>query len=115
MSNLTDIQTEIEKLQKPANDKAREFDKTVLEIFAKMQAFGITTKDLQGKGRSRKFGKSGAAPGKKAASKTPAKKSGAALAAKYPGPDRQTWRERGLTPRWLSSLQAEGRKTEISL
>ncbi|UUZ74639.1 H-NS histone family protein [Polaromonas sp. P1(28)-13] len=48
MSNLIDIQTQIEKLQKQAADiKAREFDSTVQDIRAKMQAFGITVKDLQ--------------------------------------------------------------------
>ena len=48
MGNLLDIQSQIEKLQKQANDiRTREFDKTVQEILAKMQAFGITVKDLQ--------------------------------------------------------------------
>ena len=37
MSNLIDIQTQIEKLQKQASDiRAREFDKTVQDIVAKM-------------------------------------------------------------------------------
>ena len=48
MSNLIDIQGQIDKLQKQASDiRAREFDKTVREILATMQAFGITAKDLQ--------------------------------------------------------------------
>ena len=48
MNSLIDIQSQIEKLQKQAADiKSREFDKTVLDIRAKMQAFGITIKDLQ--------------------------------------------------------------------
>ena len=35
MSNLIDIQSQIEKLQKQANEvKAREFDKTVQDILA---------------------------------------------------------------------------------
>ena len=53
MSNLIEIQSQIEKLQKQASEiKAREFDKTVQDILAKMQAFGITLKDLQpGKAR----------------------------------------------------------------
>ena len=39
MSNLIDIQSQIEKLQKQASDiRAREFDKTVQDIVAKMQA-----------------------------------------------------------------------------
>ena len=47
MSNLIDIQSQIEKLQKQASEiKTREFDKTVQEIVVKMQAFGITARDL---------------------------------------------------------------------
>ena len=48
MTNLMDIQSQIHKLQKQeAEIKAKEFDKTVQDILAKMQAFGITLKDLQ--------------------------------------------------------------------
>ena len=48
MSNLIDIQTQIETLQKQANEiRSREFDKTVMEIRSTMQAFGITLKNLQ--------------------------------------------------------------------
>ncbi|MSP36730.1 MAG: H-NS histone family protein, partial [Limnohabitans sp.] len=42
MSNLIEIQSQIEKLQKQASEiKTREFHKTVQDIQAKMQAFGI--------------------------------------------------------------------------
>jgi len=56
MSNLIEIQSQIEKLQKQATEiKTREFAITVQDILAKMQAFGITLKDLQsGKGRAAK-------------------------------------------------------------
>jgi DNA-binding protein H-NS len=48
MASLLDIQTQIEKLQKQASEiKDREFDSTVQDILTKMQAFGITIKDLQ--------------------------------------------------------------------
>ena len=48
MSNLIDIQTQIQKLQKQASEiKAREFDTTVRDILAKMEAFGISIKDIQ--------------------------------------------------------------------
>ena len=47
MGNLIDIQSQIEKLQKQAADiRSREFTSTVQDILAKMQAFGITIKDL---------------------------------------------------------------------
>lgn len=117
MTNLIDIQSQIEKLQKQASEiKAREFDKTVQEILAKMQAFGITLKDLQpGKKRGAKS-KSKAAPAargpagktRKASVKQPA----VGVAAKYRGPNGETWSGRGLTPRWLTALVASGKSKE---
>jgi len=113
MSNLIEIQSQIEKLQKQATEiKAREFDKTVLDILAKMQAFGITLKDLQGsKARSAK-GK--IAIGRKSApSKTSKKeKTAAVVAVKFRGPNGETWSGRGLTPRWLAALLVQGRSKE---
>ena len=114
MSNLQDIQGQIEKLQKQAADiKARDFEATVQDILAKMQSFGITVKDLTpGKRRNGAKGKakSGAASGKK----TPAasKKTGQPVPPKFRGPDGQTWSGRGLMPRWLSALVAEGQPRE---
>jgi DNA-binding protein H-NS len=108
MSDLLDIQNQIEKLQKQAAEiKSREFDKTVREILAKMQAFGITVKDLQGGGRRKD--KDPAKAG--AAAKTPKKKT-AAVAAKYRGPNGETWSGRGLLPRWLAALVAQGKSKE---
>ncbi len=98
MNDLIEIQNQIEKLQKQASEiKAQEFDKTVQDILAKMAAYGITLKDLDVvKGRARK-----AAPvGSKSA------------AAKFKGPNGETWSGRGLTPRWLSALVAQGRTKE---
>lgn len=118
MGNLIDIQSQIEKLQKQASDiRAKEFDKTVKDILAQMQAFGITLKDLQ-----QALGKSGAGKGRgKAVSKGAAKKpvakkrgakTGASVAAKYRGPNGETWSGRGLMPKWLSALVAQGRGKE---
>ena len=114
MTNLIDIQSQIEKLQKQASDiKAKEFHITVQDILAKMQAFGITVKDLQS-GKPAKAGKGGRGKGKTAAAKTskPAKKAGVAVAAKYRGPSGESWSGRGLTPRWLAGLLAQGRTKE---
>jgi len=116
MSNLIDIQSQIEKLQKQANDiKAREFDATVQDILAKMQAFGITVKDLQApKGRGAK-GKAKAAKAAKAvgAPKAAAKKKAATpVLAKYRGPNGETWSGRGLMPKWMSALVAQGKTKE---
>lgn len=113
MNNLVDIQNQIQKLQKQASEiKSREFDKTVQDIRAKMAAFGITVKDLQatapggGKGRGKaKVAAQPKAPGSK-------KKTGAVVAAKFRGPNGEVWSGRGLTPRWLSALLAQGKTKE---
>ena len=111
MTNLIDIQSQIEKLQKQANDiKAKDFNATVQEILTKMQAFGITVKDLQ----TTKPGKSGRGKAKSAAVKPAkaAKKASAAVAPKYRGPNGETWSGRGLTPKWLAALIAQGQTKE---
>ena len=113
MSDLINIQAQIEKLPKQAGEiKNREFDKTVQDILAKMQAYGITFKDLQsGKVRGAKA-KSKAAT-KSAGSKGKQKtKKATVLAAKYRGPNGETWSGRGLMPRWLTALVAQGKKKE---
>ena len=115
MSNLIDIQGQIEKLQKQAAEiRSREFDKTVQEILAKMKAFGITLKDLQpGKTRGGK-GKLKAVVGAKSAGAKGVKKpkSATVVAAKFKGPNGETWSGRGLAPRWLAALLAQGRSKE---
>ena len=116
MGNLIDIQSQIEKLQKQANDiKAKEFAATVQEIQAKMQAFGITLKDLQStKGAKAGRGKAKSSPGKapKAAKTPKIRKASAPVAAKYRGPNGETWSGRGLMPKWLSALVAQGQSKE---
>jgi DNA-binding protein H-NS len=113
MSNLIDIQNQIEKLQKQANEiKSKEFSSTVQEILVKMQAFGITIKDLQ-TAKPAKSGKVGR-KAKVGAEKTPKapKKSTVAVAPKYRGPNGETWSGRGLTPKWLAALIAQGQSKE---
>jgi len=115
MSNLIEIQSQIEKLQKQASEiKAREFGKTVQDILVKMQAFGITLKDLQpGKVRGTKGKSKTATTVKSAVSKAKKKeKVAAVVAAKYRGPNGETWSGRGLTPRWLAALVAQGQAKE---
>ncbi len=101
MNNLIEIQNQIALLQKQAEEiKAQEFSKTVQEIQAKMEAFGITVADLEGnKNRPRK------------ASGSPSKSSNPAPA-KFRGPNGETWSGRGLMPRWLSALVAQGKTKE---
>ena len=114
MSNLIDIQSQIEKLQKQASDiRAREFDKTVQDIVAKMQAFGISLKDIQAEStrstKTRTKSKSSAKAVKPKAAKTAR---GGTVAAKYRGPNGETWSGRGLTPKWLAALVADGKTKE---
>jgi DNA-binding protein H-NS len=117
VNNLIDIQSQIEKLTKQATEiKAREFDKTVKEILAKMAAFGITLKDLQ-PGTSRKSGKvaktaSSAKTKSSAKGSGKSKAAGSVVAPKFRGPKGETWSGRGLMPRWLSALVAQGKTKE---
>lgn len=118
MSNLIDIQGQIEKLQKQASDiRSREFDKTVQEILVTMQAFGISLKDLQsagskaGKARAAQSAKRGRAKAVKTAS-TAKTGAGSTVAAKFRGPNGETWSGRGLMPRWMAALVAQGRQKE---
>lgn len=104
MNQLIEIQNKIQELQKQADQiKADEFDKIVQDILQKMAAYGITVRDLDGsKGRTRKSSSSDAA--------------GTAVtkhaAAKFRGPNGESWSGRGLMPRWLSALVAQGRTRE---
>nr|WP_315463768.1 H-NS histone family protein [uncultured Rhodoferax sp.] len=114
MSNLIDIQSQIEKLQKQANEiKAKEFANTVQDILAKMQAFGITVKDLQGakpaKGSKPRRGSKVSINSK---TDRASKKAVVAVAPKFRGPNGETWSGRGLTPKWLSALIAQGQSKE---
>ena len=111
MSNLVDIQNQIETLKKQAAEiRAQDFDVTVQEIREKMQAFGITSRDLNPNGEARKYAARGTV--KKRAANGTRKGSGVPVAAKYRGPEGQGWSGRGLTPRWMATLIAQGRTKE---
>ena len=124
MSNLIEIQSQIDKLTKQASEiKAREFDKTVQEIVAKMNAFGISLKNLQqalggrrqqakGRAAKAKAGSPTKATGRKSSTKSKSKFAGTAVAAKFIGPNGESWSGRGLMPRWLSALVAQGQAKE---
>jgi DNA-binding protein H-NS len=113
VSNLIDIQSQIEKLQKQANEiKAKEFGGTVQDILEKMQAFGITLKDLQN-AKPVKATKAGRGKSNVAIKPVKAnKKTGVPVAAKYRGPNGESWSGRGLTPKWLTALIAQGHTKE---
>jgi DNA-binding protein H-NS len=110
MSKLIDLQSQIANLQKQAEEiRAKEFEATIVEIRQKMLAFGITVKDLQSTKVKSKPGRKA-----KAVSDKPVKvkKPTAAVAAKYRGPNGEAWSGRGLTPKWLASLIAQGNTKE---
>ena len=118
MSNLIEIQGQIEKLQKQASEiRVREFDKTVQEILVKMNVFGITLKDLQtGKARNTKVKTKTATKAESVGSKVKVKgkggKASTVVPAKYRGSNGETWSGRGLTPRWLAAQMTQGRAKE---
>ena len=93
MSSLMELQEQIAVLQKQADDiRAEQFNATVQEILAKMEAFGITVADLDTRARPRKLVTKSANP----------------APAKFRGPNGELWSGRGLMPRWLSALVAQG-------
>lgn len=95
MSSLIDIQKQIAELQaQEAEIKAREFNEKVIMIKETMASYGITVEDLQG--RSAKTPK---ASGAKSANPAPDK---------YRGPNGESWSGRGLAPKWLTGLIADG-------
>lgn len=114
MSNLVDIQNQIETLTKQANAiRAKEFDKTVADIRVKMLAFGITVKDLRlgvtGK-PTQKARRTKSAEGEKTMSrKARGGKAVTVAPVKYRGPNGETWSGRGLTPRWLAAVISTGK------
>ena len=114
MTNLIDIQSQIDKLQKQAAEiKTRDFDKTVAEILIKMQVFGITVKDLAATRKSRTKNKVPTQVGASSkAGTTAALRRTVVVAAKFKGPNGETWSGRGKTPRWLAAFLAQGRLSE---
>jgi len=109
MSNLIDLHAQIKKLQMQADEiRAKEYESVVQELVSKMEAYGITLRDLQQRMEKRPIRKKAVV-----ASKTVAKKRArASVPAKYLGPNGETWSGRGLMPRWLVGLVAEGRAKE---
>lgn len=113
MSKLIELQSQIDKLQKQAAEiRSKEFVATVAEIQKLMIAYGITIKDLQSPKGKAKAGR----PSKTAGAKAPkAKKASTPVAAKYQGPNGETWSGRGLAPKWLTALISAGQSKESFL
>ena len=113
MSNLIELQVQIEKLQKQADDiRTKEFDTTVREILAKMAAFGISLTDLRSAGSKKSVNKKVARGQKRVAKNSGNSNKGIKVAPKYRGPAGETWSGRGLAPKWLTTLVAAGRRKD---
>lgn len=114
MSSLIELQNQIDKLKlKVVETKRRDFEKVVIQIIADMQTYGITAADLaKAKKATTKRGslQGRAKPSAKAKKVTSRAKSG--LTPKFNGPNGEVWTGRGLTPRWLTALIAQGHKKE---
>ncbi|GAB4214393.1 MAG: H-NS histone family protein [Rhodoferax sp.] len=103
IASLQDIQSQIAALQKKAEEiKAQEFNNGIADILAKMDALGITVQDIE-QARGRGPRKAGTKSASKSANPAPIK---------FRGPAGETWSGRGLMPRWLRALEAQGRKKE---
>ena len=101
MTKLLDIQAEIMKLQKQAAEiRTRELKNTILEIRQKMQAFGISVKDLQVKSTK---GMRTSPVKTRLKIRVGQPKKNPVVAAKYRGPNGEVWSGRGLTPKWLKA------------
>lgn len=113
MSNLMEIQSKIEALRKQAESiRTKDFAATVKEIREKMAAFGITVKDIQGSAKASGKAKNGVVSKVKSAKKSKGPMAGIKVEAKYKGPNGETWTGRGLAPKWLSTLIAQGRSKD---
>ena len=110
MPSLIDIQSQIDKLQKQAEEiRSREYEITVKDIRSKMQAFGITLNDLRShKSKTSAVGRPKMFRPADRVGKSPKKQSTKKVEPKFRGPDGETWSGRGLMPRWLSALVAKG-------
>jgi DNA-binding protein H-NS len=101
---------QLEALQKQAEQvRSQEIAGVVQDIVAKMQSYGITLQDLKAAGvrDASAKGRGRGAAGRKAkvVSKNPAP-------IKFRGPNGEEWSGRGLTPKWLSALIAQGQSKE---
>ena len=114
MTNMIELQNQIDKLQRKVVEiKQRDFEKVVSEIVTNMRAYGITVSDLVKAKKA--ITKSVSVQARQKTVAKPKKvlpRGGEALAAKFTGPNGERWTGRGLTPRWLTALIAQGNKKE---
>ena len=113
MATYTQIQAQIQKLQKEAEAvRKRERAETIINIKKAIQAFGLTAEDLglRSSGKSRRAGK-------KAGAKPPSGKGRldrrSIVAPKYrDAATGETWTGRGKQPKWLAAALKSGKKLD---
>jgi DNA-binding protein H-NS len=95
MSTYAEIQAQIQRLQKEAEEvRLKELNDVISEIKAKIAHYNLSASDL---------GLKGARRGRRAA---------ASSAAKYRGPNGETWSGFGRQPQWLKDAVAAGKSKE---
>ena len=78
-----------------------------------MQVFGISVKDLTASKKSRPKNKVRTQVGASSKGGTPTSaRRNWPVAAKFKGPNSETWSGRGKMPRWLAALVAQGQPKE---
>lgn len=98
MATYVELMEKAQQLMAEAEQvRQKEIDAVIADIRQKMQAYGLTVQDIGGT----------AAPRKRAAA------SRSKAAAKYRGPNGETWSGgRGRKPRWVQEALKAGRKLE---
>lgn len=97
MSSYAEIQAQIQRLQKEAEEvRLRELNDVISEIKAKIAKYNLSASDL---------GLKGARRGRRASG-------GAGAAAKYRSPKGETWSGFGRQPQWIKDAVAAGKKKE---
>lgn len=114
MTTLLSLQAQIADLQqKAAQIKSKEYASTLVDIQAKMKAFGITVADLKAAQNKPKAGRKGRKPATdNAAKKRSSKLAGVKVDPKYCNTDGQTWTGRGVAPKWMTEAIAAGRSKD---
>lgn len=111
---LAEIQAEIDKLKKEADKiRATEIKAVVARIREAIEHYGLTARDLFGKGAARGQAQAAVGRGKAGmARKGKAGKAKAAAVVRFRDEQGNTWVGRGKRPQWLRDALAAGRPLE---
>lgn len=108
VAELIDLRGKIQsELSRKIGQERGELQKQI-DALAKLE--GDASKTMNGAGGAAKLRR-----GRGVAAKKPKAATAKKVAPKYRGPDGETWSGRGLAPRWLTTLEAGGKKRESFL